>query len=48
MIEAVITPTEATHATNTQITALALQDLIVQQINDNAIPVPDVVVYHTI
>ena len=48
IIEAVITPTKATHATETQVTALALQDLIVQQIDENATPVPDAAVYHTI
>ena len=48
IIEDVITPTEATHATETQVTALALQDLIVQQIDKNATPVPDAAVYHTI
>ena len=47
-IEAAITPTKATHATETQVTALALQDLIVQQINENATPVPDAAVYYTI
>ena len=48
IIKAVITPTKATHAIETQVTALALQDLIVQQIDKNTTPVPDAAVYHTI
>lgn len=47
-IEAATTPTEVARATETQVTALALQDLIVQQIDENATLVPDVAVYHTI
>ncbi len=47
-IEAVITPTEVARATETQVTALALQDLIVQQIDKNATLVPDAAVYYTI
>ena len=47
-IEAAITPTKVARATETQVTALALQDLIVQQIDKNANPVPDAAVCHTI
>ncbi len=47
-IEAAITPTEVACATETQVTALTLQDLIVQQMDKNATPVPDAAVYHTI
>ncbi len=47
-IEAAITPTKVARATETQVTALALQDLIVQQIDENANPVLNAAVYHTI
>ena len=47
-IEAAITPTKAACAIETQVTALALLDLIVEQIDNNAILVSDTAVYHTI
>ncbi len=47
-IEAAITPTKVARATETQVTALALQDLIVEQINKNATHLPDAAVYHKI
>ncbi len=47
-IEATITPTKVVRATETQVTALAFQDLIVQQIDKNANPVSDTVVCNTI
>ena len=47
-IEAAITPTKVARATETQVTALALQDLIVRQIDENANPVLDGAVCHTI
>ncbi len=48
IIRAAITPTEVARATETQVTALDLKDLIVQQINKNATPVADAAVYHTV
>ncbi len=48
IIEAAITPTKVACVTETQVTALDLQDLIVQQINKNATLIPDAAVYHTI
>ena len=47
-IEAAITLTKVACATDTQVTALALQDLIVQQIDKNATLVQDAAVHHTI
>ena len=47
-IEVAITPTEVAHAIETQVTALALKDLIVQQIDKHTTSVPDAAVYHTI
>ncbi len=47
-IEAAITPTKVARGIETQVTALALQDLIVQQMDGNADPVPDAAVHHTI
>ncbi len=47
-IEAAITPTKVARGIKTQVTAFALQDLIVQQIDENANPVPDAAVHHTI
>ena len=47
-IEAAITPTKVARGIESQVTVLALQDLIVQQIEGNANPVPDAAVYHTI
>ena len=47
-IEATITLTKVARVTETQVTALVLQDLIVQQIDENATLVPDATVYHTI
>ncbi len=47
-IEAVITATKVARGIETQVTALAPQDLIVQQIDGNVNPVPDAAVYHTI
>ncbi len=47
-IEAAITPTKVAPPTETQVITLALQDLIVQQIDENANLVPDAAVYHTI
>ncbi len=47
-IEAEINQTEVARATETQVTAFALQDLIIQQKDENATPIPDAAVYHTI
>lgn len=47
-IETVITLTKVAYAIETQVIALALQDLIVQQIEKNAIHIPNVVLYHII
>ena len=47
-IKAAITSTKVACITKTQITALALQDPIVQHINKNATFVPDAAVYHII
>ena len=47
-IEAARTLTKVARGIETQVTALALKNLIVQQINKNANPVPDAAVYHTI
>ncbi len=47
-IEAVIAPTKVARKTETQVTALALQDLIVQKKDKNPTPIPDAAVYHTI
>ncbi len=47
-IEAAITPTKVARMTETQVTALALPDLIVQQTDKNSTLVPDAEVYHTI
>ncbi len=47
-IEAAIASTEVARATATQVTALAAQDLIVQQTDENATLIPDTAVYHTI
>ncbi len=47
-IEAAITPTKLARSPKTQVTALALQDLIVQQIDKTAIPIMDAAVYHKI
>ncbi len=47
-IEATISPIEVARARETQVTALALQDLTVQQIDKNATLIPDVAVYHKI
>ncbi len=47
-IEAAISPTKVARAIETQVTSLALQDLIVQQIDKNANPVPDAAVCNTI
>ena len=47
-IEVAITTTEVANATETQVTVLAFQNLIVQQIGKNTTSVLDVAVYHTI
>ncbi len=47
-IEGAITPTIVARTTETRVTALALQDMIVQQIYKNATSISDVAVYHTI
>ena len=47
-IEAAITQTKVADGTETQVTALALQFLIVQQIDKNATLIPDTTVHHTI
>ncbi len=47
-IETAITPTKVARTTETQVTAFALKDLIVQQMDENANPVTDAAVCHTI
>ncbi len=47
-IKAAITPTKVARGIETQVTALALQEMIVQQIDGNMNLLPDVAVHHTI
>ena len=47
-IKVAITPTKVALATESQVTAFALQDMIVQKIDKNTTPVPDAAVYLTI
>ena len=47
-IKAAITPTKVDRMTENQVTALVLQDLIVQKIDKNPTPILDSAVYHTI
>ncbi len=47
-IEAAIPPTKVARAKETQVTALVLQDLIVQQMDKNATLLLDATVHHTV